>query len=568
MKSEYERLKAEGYSEEQINAALLGNSAAINIFDSPMGSKRSDKGINVVNGNFSKRSSNIMLGYDRDGLKLENGDYVLLKEIQDALNVVLSTNEENKKIVCLRNGKVVKPEKAVQDIESMVKQAAVIRLDGKSDKITNQDSQKISLKGAQKVEYVRKGLAMLGNDGIRLPNGEYVQAVEVQKALKDYVFLKAPEPIPNVKKKVVLRSKTKWRSWPILLAAVMLIISMIGITPSKTVVDKVVEQCSSLEFQLDSYRNVDVLENAEEVAARVQSEFEIGKPATVNEGVTYHESSDFDFGGASKYGTFGNGLRDAGSYTTDLFSIIYNGNIVKVSNLAGANLWDVVSNTAKELGVEASDLVVRVHLGGPVSGWVDITDLVDENDLTPQVIAEKTVIDEQINGVQDNFTGTITFQTKNGPVTANVLDGNGELLKSGSTVIGSDGNSYRLSSISLEQSQNVVEVENVTPRKVTFGVENLTAVEAFASVAAGLLAGVIFKKKEKEELTVTEKEYENMLNQAKEKYDSNSKFVRLINKLRGKKPNWERINFYMKKDGLEVDHISELYEKEVEGPKL
>lgn len=568
LKSEYERLKEEGYTEEQIEALLPHSQVKLNVFDSPMSANRVDKGVKIVEGNLSKRTSNIMMGYNRSGLTLENGDYISLNEVQQAINTALSTNGENKKIACVRTGRVLTPKEVLDDITNTVKQASTIRLEGRSEKITNQDSQKVSIKGNQKDEYVRKGLAMLGNSGIKLPSGEYVQAVEIQKALKDYVFLKGPEPIPNVKKKVVQRSKTTWKSWPILLTAVLLIISMIGITPTKTVVDKVINQVSSLEFQMDSYSTVEIYENADEIAHRVQSEFEIGKSTSVNEGVRYHESSDFDFGGSSKYGTFGEGLRDAGNYTADLFSIISNGRIVKVSSSAGTNLGDVVASTAKELGVETSSLVVRVHLGGPVSGWVDVTDLIDVADLTPQVVAEKSVLDEQIKGVQDNFTGTITFQTKTGPVTAKVLDENGNLLKSGSTVIGSDGNSYKISSISLGQYENVEEIETVTPRKVTFGIENLTAVEAFASVAAGILAGVIFKKKETEEKTVTEEEYQEMLSQAKKKFDSNSKFVRLINKLRGKKPNWERINFYIKKGNLEVDHISELYDKEEEGPKL
>ena len=49
----------------------------------------------------------------------------------------------------------------------------------------------------------------------------------------------------------------------------------------------------------------------------------------------------------------------------------------------------------------------------------------------------------------------------------------------------------------------------------------------------------------------------------KEKFDKNSAFVRAINNVNSKKPDWERINISL----TGIDAISEIYEKEGGGIK-
>lgn len=561
-----EKLKAQGYTEEQINV-ILGNTK-INVSDNPMGENREDRGVNVSVDGHTKKTSNIMMGYNRDGVILTNGEYVPFEEVENALFTALSTHGNNVKVACVRTGKVISPLEMVDKISSTVKKASVIKLNGQSVNVKNQDTQTLAIKGKQKKDFINKGLMMLGNEGIKLPNGEYVQASEVQNAIKDYVILKGPEAKQNTVKKVVSRVKTEWKSWPVILASVMLIISMIGVSPSKNLVDQVVDVTSDLEFVIDSYDVENRYETAEEIAERALSKFKIGKSVEVQEGVTYHESSDYDLGGANKSGVFGKGLRDAGNYTVDLFSIISGNRIVKVSSIGGTNLNDVAIEAAQELGVPVESLTIRVHLGGPVSGWVDITDLMNSDDLVPQVVEQNTILDKKYTGVQENFEGSISFVTDHGEVQANVLDQNGNLLPSGSIVVASDGQEYKLASLNESSLENIAGINNTNSKQVTFGLQNLTTLEAFASAATFVLGELLTNKKEKEEKEVTEEEYQKMLDNAKKKYDSNSKFVRLVNKLHGRKPNWEKINFYMRKDNLGVDYISEMYEKDEGTPKL
>lgn len=370
------------------------------------------------------------------------------------------------------------------------------------------------------------------------------------------------------RKKVVKRSTTKWKLWPIILTAVMINLSMLGIKVPQSIVTDVINETSRLEFEVGDFHEEDIYETVEDVTKRVQSKFQVGKGVEVEEGIKFHESSDFDLGGSSLEGTFGQGLREASTYNMDMVSVIYNGKIVNVVKEENANLQNIIENTAKNLNVKETDLTVRVHLGGPTAGWVDINDLMKMSDLTPQIIAQKSVLDSEYKGVQNNFTGDITFFTEEGIVTARVIDENGNLLSKGSKVIGSDGKEYVLTSISLEQVQQVTTNIVNTPRKVTFGIQNLTMLEAFSCGALGVLMSLIAKESKTKEQSVTEEEYEKMLKQAKEKFDSKSRFVRLINKLNSKKVNWAKINFKYQKGNLEVDKISELYEPENGFPKL
>lgn len=174
MKSEYQSLLEQGYTEEQIKV-ILDNQTKIHVFDSPMQPKREDKGVEILTPAMTKRTSNIMMGYNKDKIDLGNGNYLLLSEMVQAIKQSLQESGPNKKIACKRTGKVVSPSELLSDISDIVKQDSVIRLDGPSDKIVNQSSQKLSIKGEGKKEFIRKGIMMLGRNGIKLPNGEYVQ---------------------------------------------------------------------------------------------------------------------------------------------------------------------------------------------------------------------------------------------------------------------------------------------------------------------------------------------------------------------------------------------------------
>ena len=98
LESDYEALRRLGYTEEEISVSLEGLSG-LGIFSSPLGSNREDKGVTISpKGAEEKRTSNIMMGYNKEGITLNDGEYVELSEFVEALESSLKEDLENKKL--------------------------------------------------------------------------------------------------------------------------------------------------------------------------------------------------------------------------------------------------------------------------------------------------------------------------------------------------------------------------------------------------------------------------------------------------------------------------------------
>ena len=108
MATDYERLKKEGYTEEEIQLILQDPLSHVSLSDAPMGPGRQDKSATITDaqGN-SMRTSNVMMGYNRRGLNLPSGEYVSADELSSAMTSFLMEDSENKTIVCRSTGKVV-----------------------------------------------------------------------------------------------------------------------------------------------------------------------------------------------------------------------------------------------------------------------------------------------------------------------------------------------------------------------------------------------------------------------------------------------------------------------------
>ena len=168
--NEYERLKKLGYTEEQIEV-VLGPISKLELNDSPMGPGRQDKSVNVTdsNGN-TMRTGNIMLGHNKEGIPLTNGEYVSLEELKEAVSQYVSEHQEERKIVCKKTGKSVDVSTMSDAIAKALAEEAQIHLQGPSTKVTNQDTMSYALGKDRK----KGGLFMLGNHGFKLSTGEYV----------------------------------------------------------------------------------------------------------------------------------------------------------------------------------------------------------------------------------------------------------------------------------------------------------------------------------------------------------------------------------------------------------
>lgn len=184
--NEYERLKKLGYTEEQIEV-VLGPISKLELNDSPMGPGRQDKSVNVTdsNGN-TMRTGNIMLGHNKEGIPLTNGEYVSLEELKEAVSQYVSEHQEKRKIVCKKTGKSVDVSTMSDAIAKALAEEAQIHLQGPSTKVTNQDTMSYALGKDRK----KGGLFMLGNHGFKLSTGEYVTVEEFRKAMESYVYMK------------------------------------------------------------------------------------------------------------------------------------------------------------------------------------------------------------------------------------------------------------------------------------------------------------------------------------------------------------------------------------------
>ena len=101
--SDIEQLKRIGYTEEEIRVAL-GEVSKIDLYPQEkeaLGEKRDDRTVYVTpqNGEEQKTSS-IMMGYNKQGIALENGSYVSFEEVSAALKSALSSDGSNVKYAC------------------------------------------------------------------------------------------------------------------------------------------------------------------------------------------------------------------------------------------------------------------------------------------------------------------------------------------------------------------------------------------------------------------------------------------------------------------------------------
>ncbi len=139
------------------------------------------------------RTSNLFMGYNKEGFELPNGEYVSVDEVNAALEKALQPEEGSEKtrtIKCKTTGKTVDPEELKRVIGGVA--FANVRFDirdkaPESSRVTNQETTFIRLRN-ERDEFIRKGLLMLGNGKITLPNGEYVSKKDIEVALSNYLF--------------------------------------------------------------------------------------------------------------------------------------------------------------------------------------------------------------------------------------------------------------------------------------------------------------------------------------------------------------------------------------------
>ena len=188
--TDIEILRKKGYTEAEIQIAV---DALSKLTISPqeleaLGKNRDDRTVVASSSDGkSMKTSSIMMGYNKAGISLENGDYVSIEEFTEALTRELSTSSKDTIYVSRKTGRKIDSADLIKQVlKEASKDVSNLNL-SETNSISNQGAMAISIEDAKKKKEFKKGVLMLGNPSLILPNGEYVLASEILKAMDDYV---------------------------------------------------------------------------------------------------------------------------------------------------------------------------------------------------------------------------------------------------------------------------------------------------------------------------------------------------------------------------------------------
>lgn len=573
--NEYEQLLKQGYIESGTLVVHVDDLTKMNLSPQSLSQstngERQDKSVVIVDkqGRFKKVSS-LMMGYDKERVQLGDGSFVNSEELKEALSKAVSSLDSGT-IIVDRKGKFLDPESLLLTAK---KAAGKIIIGNKSAKITNQDSRQWSVEGPNSDKTYGKGVVFLGNKGLDLKSGDYVSADEFLKALNDYIVMvpqKIQTPTETEKKeegkyiRVTKKYKNKLSRWLIILAATLTFTSGLKYTqkyeksevpqiPQEAIVEMLEKE--QINYMVSELEQVPVYETTEESIKRIILDYKIGDMVETRDGDTLHYNSLLNGGSL----TIGSG-RKAGYYPISGISIVKDGKLLNwiedysIEN-PGKSLSDLVEETCKKYGLTYNDLEIRVHLGDSKNstrmGWIDISDLIRSDQISKQIIDTNIKKASTYQGIVENFSnGQLTFNTLSGCVTINIKDNNGNLIKPGTTVIGSDGKEYIIESleeksIQNEQSNNLTNnattsQKETNSKQLTWSIRDCNLAVGLTPLVGALAASLANKKKNEEakanpelfefssdrEYTKFKKDFE----EAKRKYEEHSGFKKMIERV-------------------------------------
>ena len=412
MPNDYDKLKEQGYTEEEI-AVMLDGLYKLRISSGPMGKNRDDRSIHIIDpSNNSKRTSSIMVGYNKEGIKLDNGEYVNLYELEDALKKALFINGENKVVVCKPTGKVIDTKEFVESIIDIVSEKEIIALSGVSSKVKNTEAAEYSIKGEDDDRYYDKGIFMLGKNSGQLTYGEYVSVDELEQALKDYVFMNPGEKekedakdsfkeepfvksdtVQKPEKALPQKEKRKFKFGIKLPKNATIIALTTAILVSSFAAKITGEPAISRPNNDQDHKETvqDVSNDEDKISNDVFLQYDkyiTGKEYSMPENIPYYSNSTPDEKGkVTMTGEFGSAERPAGDYTLEYISIVNKerNKILKVETKEGVPLSNVVRDVCNVLGISPEEFdqefEVMFHMGGKPgqTGWVDLNDIEEAN---------------------------------------------------------------------------------------------------------------------------------------------------------------------------------------------
>lgn len=544
----------------------------------PTGKKREDKEVILKVGDKSKRISSIMLGYNKRGIQLENGEYVSEDELMAAIKQEIERQSEDVMIISKKTGKRLNDEAIREIFESAIVASGKISVGPGFDSITNANSNRRIITSAKTGKKVSSPV-IISRQGIQLPHGEYVNSQEIQKALQEYIVVgpktipipsKEQEPKQAENKNIVVRivSKYKPRFIKVLCTVALAAILLSGFSFKNEVVKQPINTTAVVEVvqQELSYKIVIegktyILNNDSEFVELLE-QFEIGKTEyQVEKGDTF---SEYGNSGTKKSigDEFSKEGKEAGYYLINGFAIYdrsgnllsyveqfgdessYNTNLKETTNKLNSFVEQVLKENPN---LTIDDLDIKIHFGSDLDntrlGWVSLEDYIKDGKI---VTSYDNTNKEKVSyeGIIENFnTDYITINNGKENVTINVKDSDGNLIKPGSIVIGSDGQQYIVENLNIkEELKSVVnengEYEQKTVKKIEWNIKNCNLLVGALPITIALAAYLKAKKlNQQAEKEVSHKEFDDETDyekfksefeKKKAKYETKSKFAKLF----------------------------------------
>ena len=414
-----------------------------------------------------KRAGILMLG--NKGFKLPCGEYILEEELQKALEEYVFSNEK-------KNEQTKSSEEFFKHLEGeeiTLKPSDVKVLDIDENNIQNQNNEDI----------LNKLLNMNADSSIEIKHNE-----------------EKKDDIPNLddlvskKHKVKIKNK-KFLGTALLLASTVAFLSTLGVTGGNIKQKKIVTK--SIEYTVQNYEEKEIKETYKELSDRVAGSLIIGNDSYFPEGVDYHESSDYDFGGRNNNDTIGNKLREEGNYNVDYFSILKDGKIVYVESNNGKNLNETINKVSKALNCNEEELQARIHFGGEkVTGWTDFDDYKDKTGIKRKSHTEDVYLGTTIGIMEDNGKNAVIINDNENKIEV-------PFENIGDKIDGKNNKSYVVTDI--QNKESITKENEVSNVDIGFGKDSVSIPLTMAGALAGASLALAHEEEKKKKLDEVKK---------------------------------------------------------------
>ncbi len=136
------------------------------------------------------RVSDLTIGHNREGFLLEDGEYASYDEIMKALEKALKPDHNLNQVVRVKSkttGKYIDTKELTNTIAGIIRGNSKFEIQNEPKKDDELDSAFVKVRN-DRDDFIKKGLLILGEGNITLPNGEYVSKKDIETALGMYLF--------------------------------------------------------------------------------------------------------------------------------------------------------------------------------------------------------------------------------------------------------------------------------------------------------------------------------------------------------------------------------------------